>query len=356
MNALRELLGALRRAFSDWARHRRGLALLLLGIRRLVAELLGRRERPPRRREGEGGECCVDLPPDVRRRPDPLLYSQPWLMSMGVAVTWDNPDIQLFERDPTAPDGLGAAVSSSDLKPNHAYRVQVRVWNGSYHAPAPGLPVHLSFLTFGASTTSTPIAVDVIDLGVKGGAHHPAFALFDWLTPPVAGHYCLQARLVWADDANPANNLGQENVEVGVAHSPAVFRMALRNAAGVTRRFILQADGYRLPVLPTCGEAALAIDAPRDRALTRIEESRMRWQRALREQGYGQHPVPEGVQVAIDPAELSLEPFADQIISIAVEPAATATDPIPINVNAFALGSDGGREFVGGVTVYAARA
>jgi hypothetical protein len=385
MTTLREILAALRRLFSDWSRHRRGLSDFMRGIRRLLAQLFGRRSRPQRPRE----DCCLDLPPDVHRRPDPLLYSQPYLMAMGLAVTWDNPDIQLYEPNPAAPDGLGAAVASSGLTPNHDYKVQVRIWNGSYHAPAPGLPVHLSFLSFGASTISTPIAMTNVDLGVKGGAHHPAFAVFDWRTPST-GHYCLQARLDWLDDANPNNNLGQENVEVGVAHSPALFRMALRNQAAVTRRFVIEVDAYRLPELAGCddpaadpaasqpsdtgagtaptGVAVLAdgasADQPRGepanpsrRPITRLEESRRRWTWAKRTQGAGQFPLPDGLDVVIEPAELSLEPFAIDTIAIAVEPAAgLGPDPIPVNVNAFAVRDDGTRDLVGGVTLYTGRA
>jgi hypothetical protein len=374
VNNLREILAALRRLFSDWPRHRRGLSDFLRGCRRLLARLFGRRRHPPQPRE----DCALDLPPDVYRRPDPLIYSQPYLMAMGLAVTWDNPDIQLHEPNPAAPDGLGAAVASYGLAPDHDYKVQVRIWNGSYHAPAPGLPVHLSFLSFGASTISTPIAMTNVELGVKGGAHHPAFAVFDWRTPS-SGHYCLQARLAWLDDANPDNNLGQENVEVGVAKSPALFRMALRNEAAATRRFVIEADAYRLPDLPACDDpdADRAADMPTDatapavgaavhvdpgtgdapRPLTRLEESRRRWTWARRTQGAGQFPLPDGLDVVIEPAELSLGPFASDMISIAVEPAAgLGPDPVPVNVNAFAVREDGTRDFVGGVTLYTRRA
>ena len=43
-----------------------------------------------------------------------MIYSQYYLMSKGLAVTWDNPDIQLF-------DGA-KAVSSSGLTPGQTYR------------------------------------------------------------------------------------------------------------------------------------------------------------------------------------------------------------------------------------------
>src|ERR1043165_3919071 len=145
-------------------------------------------------------------------------------MSMGLAVTWDNPDIQLFRG--------GVPVSPSDLQPATDYEVRIKVWNGSYDAPAIGLTVELSFLSFGIGLTSTAVGSDTIDLGPKVSATAPAFASITWKTPPTPGHYCLQARLVWPDDANPSNNMGQKNTQVVQAHSPAVVDFAVRNDAG----------------------------------------------------------------------------------------------------------------------------
>ena len=58
------------------------------------------------------GGCCLNLT-DATARPDPLIYSQPYLMTQGLAVTWDNPGIELYDD--------GVLVPSSDLKPNHEY-------------------------------------------------------------------------------------------------------------------------------------------------------------------------------------------------------------------------------------------
>jgi len=151
-----------------------------------------------------------------------MLYSQQWLMSQGLAVTWDNPDIQLF-------DMLDHPVSSSDPSPDTDYKVLVRIWNNSYDAPAVGLGVYLSYLHIGFGNTSFPIANTGVNLGVKGSAHCPVFPTFLWHTPTVPGHYCLQAQLDWTDDANPNNNLGQENTLIGVAHSPAQFQFTVEN-------------------------------------------------------------------------------------------------------------------------------
>jgi hypothetical protein len=185
--------------------------------------------RPPR------GGCCVNLPPGVHVRVDPIIYDQYFLMSMGLAITWDNPDIQLF-------DTFGNLVSPYDLNPDTDYNVIVRVWNNSYDAPAPGLPVILSFLSFGIGISSNPVGTTSTNLGVKGSPHCPDLANFVWHTPTTPSHYCLQAVLVWSDDANPFNNLGQKNTQVGKIHSPAVFSIDVQNQATVRRHFDIEAD------------------------------------------------------------------------------------------------------------------
>lgn len=217
--------------------------------------------RPPR------SPCCLHLP-DVRVRPDPLIYSQSYLMTNGLAVTWDNPDIELFDQ--------GVPMPSHALQPDRLYEVRVRVWNGSYDAPAIGLPVTLSYLSFGIATTSTPIGVTKVDLGAKGTANHPAIASFAWRTPREAGHYCLQARLDWHDDANPHNNLGQENVQVGTAASPALFRFKVRNEASVRRMIVFEVDTYELPVPAPCDERYARQFGDGQKFPSRLTESRRR--------------------------------------------------------------------------------
>jgi hypothetical protein len=320
----------------------------LRAVWRAVCESLRRLRRgewPPR----PGRErCCVRVP-DVYVRPDPLLYAQHYLMARGVAVTWDNPDIQLH-------DG-GVPVPSASLLPDHEYEVRVRVWNGSYDAPAVGVGVSLSFLSFGIATTSQPIPpTQYVTLGVKGSAQHPAYATFRWRTPAAAGHYCLQARLHWHDDANPDNNLGQENVIVGALASPAEVAFRLRNDASVRRRFVLEADAYRLPPAWPCDEDDGDGPGGGERYPTRLAESRARWAWALRTQAYGEFPVPGDWSVAITPADPVLDAGEEREVRVAIEP----RDPgfrgtKAFNVHGFALGPDGTRDLVGGVTITVSR-
>ena len=351
MEFIRAILGDLVRALALLARVGdllKGLGEIARAVWRILRHLVSLEPLPAAKRE----DCCVEMP-DVYKRPDPLLYAQYYLMKMGLSVTWDNPDIELFEPDPSAPEGLGTPVPSWDLKQGHDYKVRVRVWNGSYDAPAAGLPVHLSYLTFGVGTISTDIPPSKqVDLGVKGSLHEPAFAIFDWRTPGEVGHYCLQARLEWLDDANPDNNLGQENVNVGVAASPAEFAMQFRNDRFVRRQFILEADGYRLSEPRPCEEKEAERGDRDDRPQSRLAESRARWAEALREQGYGGSPLPADWRLLVTPSELALDQGEEGTINVSVEPASLRPgEEAAINVHAFAIERDE-RELVGGATFF----
>lgn len=313
---------------------------ILLAIRRIFHH-----RQPPRYKDG----CCVHLPPTVYKRADPLLYSQSFLLQQGLAVTWDNPDIQLYKND--------KVISSSQLIQNEDYEVRIRIWNNSYDAPAVGLGVYLSYLSFGIGTTSTMVGKTGVNLGVKGGANHPAFASFNWRTPDLPGHYCLQALLEWPDDANPANNLGQENTQVGKLQSPALFSFPVFNDAFVDRRFELEVDFYQFPALEPCPKELPDRQYIRARQKqSRYDESRSRWNQALSEQGVTLYPVPSNWHVVIEPRQFSLGPKQEQIISVTIEP----MDPSflgrqPVNIRGFAYDSVGNRLLAGGVTLYVER-
>lgn len=320
-----------------WRRLAGGLNELWRLLHAALCRLVRRekRHRPPPARN----DCCVDLPPDVYKRADPMIYAQYYLMSMGLAVTWDNPDIELFD---------GSAPAAGPLKPRHHYRVRVRVWNGSYDAPAVGVGVELSYLSFGAQTVSHPLGLQSLALGAKGTADQPAFTEFDWETPDIGGHYCLQVRLGWNDDANPDNNLGQKNVMVAEAHSPALFSFTVRNDASVTRRFTVEVDDYALPVPAPCEAAPPNRAAPR----TRIEESRLRWQEAKRTQAYGSHVVPTGWAIDIAPSEFELPSHAERVVQVSIEPKDAAfRGSKNFNLHAFAHDERGQKFLAGGVTL-----
>jgi len=323
------------------------LDLVLLWILRfwmLLCDLCrAARNRATRRgRRFAAGDCCVRLPPDTLLRPDPLLYSQYYLMAQGLAVTWDNPDIEIYR----TVAGVPQLVPSHLLTQDTEYEVRVRVWNGSYSGPAPGLPVHLSFLTFGINTVSTAVGAAFVDLPVKGAPNHPVIAPFRWRTPAAPGHYCLQARLDWPDDANPDNNFGQENVNVGALHSPATFVFPVRNERLYQRRFTLAVDAYEIPPVLPCSRYAATLPPRGPR--TRLQESRARWEIARGVHARDAFPVPPGWSVAIQPGEVvSLEPTEERTVTVTITAPDGFTGTKAFNVNAFE-----GDVLVGGVTLF----
>ena len=264
-------------------------------------------------------ECLqIDHPAFVR--PDPLLYSQPYLRAQGLAVTYDNPDITLSKG--------GVPVASHDLEPATTYEVTARIWNDSLDAPVIGMPVHLSFLDFGVGNQPIPIASGAVDVGVKGSASQPGFVTIPWTTPATPGHFCLQVLLAPADDTNRANNLGQENTDVKAAQSPAEFAFTLRNDTRLARRYQFDVDAYAIPTLPKCD--GTTPDA--GQVIKRHQPS--------------SHPVPAGFVVTIEPPAPTLDPGVSVTITVSVEPPAGFVGKQPLNINAFHE-----QGFAGGVTL-----
>lgn len=314
------------------------LLALLLALLFLLWRLL-RRGRPApgetvaARQDRVAREDCVKVPAPVYRRPDPLIYSQRYLMSQGLAVTWDNPDIQLYQ--------AGVPVPSHALSPATEYEIVARIWNGSKDAPAVNLPVRFSYLTFGIATTSTPIGEARVDLPVRGAPGHPTFARVPWRTPATPGHYCIQVELIWSDDANPGNNLGQENVNVKPLNSPrAAFDFPVRNDADRPRTLRLAADSYRLGQAPPCEPQR----PPRNAAeAERQREARRRAAEARH--NLAAYPVPAGWRVQL-PAKLDLRPGEERVITVDITAPDGFVGEQTFNVNAW-----DGERLVGGVTL-----
>ncbi len=306
--------------------------LLLLGLGWLVwlidslVRLCRATGRAPRHQPGDG-----TVPPWVYRQPDPLIYSQQYLQSQGLAVTWQNPDIHL-ER-PAAP---GVPVDSTKLDPNTDYVVVARIWNSSTTAAVVDMPVKLSYLSFGIGTHKHDVTVRPVDVSVKGGSACPAVVRIPWRTPPSPGHYCIQIELVWDDDANPANNMGQHNTDVKPLNSPhAQFTFPLRNDAPEGRNLRLEMDMYQIPPQERCPPPANPREAEAQRRALLARHQRAAW------------PIAAGWNVTINPMEAQLGPGEERTITVDV----TAPDGFrgrqAINVHAFA-----GQHVVGGVTLY----
>ena len=305
-----------------------------LQLRRFI-KLTGRGDDEPRERPDPREPECIPIPRNVYRRPDPMLYSQGYLMSQGLAVTWDNPDIHL--------ERAGVPVVSSDLDPDTEYEIVARIWNGSNNAPAVNLPVRFSYLDFGIGTVEVPVGWTKVDLPVNGAVGHPAIARHPWKTPAAPGHYCVRVEPTWPDDANPANNLGQENVNVKPLNSPhAAFIFPVRNDGRTAQPLRLEVDGYRLGEARPCDD-----DRPADTPDMTDDEIERHRHDALARHSRDRWVLPDGWLVSLEPRELRLEPDEQREVTVDI----TAPDGFQgrqaINVNAFDP-----RHLIGGVTLY----
>lgn len=288
----------------------------------------------PDRLERVSSQRCVQLSDPAYKRPDPLIYSQSYLMQQGLAVTWDNPDIEVRR--------TGVTVPSHSLEPDTVYDVVARIWNNSTEAPIVGLPVRVSYLSFGAGTQRHTLGETSVNLGVKGGPNHPAFATVKWRTPATAGHYCLQILLDWLDDVNPANNLGQENTNVVTTHSPAEFTFQLRNDTTRGQSYRFDVDTYTPPPPPPCDQPRTESRRPRPARLAPGTILAVPPQHNRRN-----YDLPPGWTVTLAPAQLVLSPGDETTIRVIVTAPDNFAGRQPINVHAFH------REgLAGGVTVY----
>jgi hypothetical protein len=276
----------------------------------LIKSILGFKNRAP---------CPCSKAPAIKK-PDPFLYCQYFLMALGFPVTWDNPDIWVYE-------GL-VMVDPHQLKASTKYTVVARVWNGSFFVPVFHLNVAFSYLSFGMGTQSHPIGTSWTDLGVVGLANWPAFATIDWITPATLGHYCIQVLLEPPDDSNWLNNLGQRNVFITQPQSPANFSFAVGNHVGPrvrNVRFIL--DSYSIPPLPDCSDRDSKIG--RKREISKVAP-----------------PVPDGWTVVLTPETLHLAQGEEQQVQAQITPPPGFSGSMPVNVTGW---DDNGP--VGGVTL-----
>lgn len=340
MSLIKLILGFL------WAILRTLLYGWILGLIQAVREIWSRKCRAaakhhlPGRQGKASPKPCVNLSDPAVKRPDPLIYDQYYLMALGFAVTWNNPDIWL--------ELGGVVVPSGELKPNTTYDVVARIWNGSTEGVVAGLPVHFSYLSFGAGVKSNPVLPGPdtvsVNLGVKGSPDCPAFARTKWTTP-AAGHYCLQASFSWIDDSNPYNNLGQENTQVGASHSPVAFEFNLRNDKQFAQEFRFETDSYTLPPLPPCGSrgsqtggtfpiGATSNQRPYDPVRVPPQHDRRNY------------PLPPGWTVSFAPDNPRLDPGQEITVVATVNPPAGFKGRQAINAHAFdAVGMSGGMTF-----------
>lgn len=300
------------------------LRLLLLLVVRWLARL--RRggddcDTPRRFRDRD----CLTPPVDIRARPDPNIYSQEWLSSRGLAVTWDNPDFRIFDT------ASGTEADRLALLPNHDYTIEASIHNNSFMA-ALGTQVAFEVRSFGVGTPPLSALVgDVVDVPAFG----VAIARTAWHTPASGGHNCLRALIYHIDDANPLNNVGQHNTDVAVPQSPERAVRFLVGREGVLGRdLVLRINAYRLPDAVGCPE-------------TFAERASVRYLRRLQERHDARRfPVPKelGAVLSHDKVRVGNEPVE---VSLTFGAEAALGPRQAVNVEAY----DGDR-LVGGITAY----
>jgi hypothetical protein len=285
------------------------------------------------------GDGCNALNNPVVCVPDPLIYDQYYLMSLGLPITWDNPDITIWLG--------GAQVAPSDLQPDTTYQVVARIWNNSVNAPIVALPVNFSYLSFGVGTESHPIGNTTVNLGVKGGPDQPAFAIMPWTTPSIGGHYCIQVRLEPITDADWHNNLGQENTHVAVAHSAAVSTFELRNDTDRLQVYEFRVDAYQIGEPPPCSQVQRAMQTTAQSNVS----SRLAY---LSTQLAGRSsPVPSGWRISVSPERPELAALQAITVQVTIEPPVGFAGSQRINVHAFRVEVDRAQTataLAGGVT------
>jgi hypothetical protein len=268
-----------------------------------------------------------------------MIYDQYYLMSLGLAVSWQNPDIQiLLNNVPVA--------SAYDLQPSTTYTIHATVYNASTEGIVYNMPLVFSYLSFGIGTKSNPIPgpSPTVTLGVKGTPEAVASKEINWTTPSTPGHYCIQVSFSWFDDLNPLNNLGQENTQVVQAASPVQIAFQLRNTARVRREFRFEMDTYQIPPQPPCPDTQNLQTQRRIRRSDVPDAVRQRNSRA-------NSPLPLGWAVTFNPANPVLAPDEEITVAGTISPADTFNGTLAVNVNAFA-----GVPFVGGMTFIVNRA
>ncbi len=275
---------------------------------------------------------CTHVAHPAFKRPDPMIYDQYYLMSLGLAVSWQNPDIQILE------NGIPVA-SAYELRPSTRYTIRATIYNTSTEGIVYNMPVEFSYLSFGVGTISNPIPgpYPTVNLGVKGTPEGKAAAELDWTTPATPGHYCIQVSFSWPDDLNPSNNLGQENTQVVQAASPASFSFQLRNGHRVRRQFRFETDTFQILPPPPCPDKE-PLPGP-DTEAVRLRNSRTA------------HPLPAGWFLQLTPDAPVLAPGEEITINGVIDPPENFHGDMPVNIHVF---SEAG--LAGGITVLASRA
>jgi hypothetical protein len=238
------------------------LFLLIFGILALIVRIIEClcklfRKMNLKEEEEEDTKCNPPLPEDITRRPDPCIYSQQYLQSQGIAVTWNNPDIWMARA--STPGVI--EPDSYHLEADTDYIVSVHCHNASTDL-ALGVKVRLLYRPWSFNSPdllpvqTSPGGQEVVRFANIVGMGS-TIVLFNWHTPAVAPgktqHFCLQAHLSHPMDINLENNMGQENTNVHSANPGHVapgevveVDVPLFNHSKFAKRFGFTADAYAI--------------------------------------------------------------------------------------------------------------
>ena len=155
--------------------------VLLLCLWEWLLEALKSKDLYPDEEE----DPCGRLPEAIVRRPDPAIYCQRLLLSQGLPVTWNNPDIWVARAD--NPGDI--EPDSYHLVEDTDYIVSVRANNAGTDA-AVGVRVRLNYRQWSFNSPDlTPVETDTAGNEVVRFVHvapmSSEIATFKWHTPSV---------------------------------------------------------------------------------------------------------------------------------------------------------------------------
>ena len=151
------------------------------------------RPRPPGRRD-----CCIQVPPDIIKDPDPATYSQQLAYRLGSLPTFNSPDLDTVFVWPVRPiDKLSLTLRNLSTEDSAA---QTRV--------------ELSWSAWGIGLPRAPIASAFVDLARAGFAGSEG--KISIATPTEvkdAGRYGIFAKIFHPFDKDWTNNEGEQTVD-----------------------------------------------------------------------------------------------------------------------------------------------
>ncbi|MGB7815433.1 MAG: hypothetical protein WBL28_03695, partial [Methylotenera sp.] len=289
----------------------------------------------------------LPIPSGVWLQPDAYLYSQRYLMSLGLAVTWDNPDVTLT-------DMLGNVVGSHNLKPSTDYRITALIHNKANDAPAPSMPVVFTLLDFGAGgVTRQNFGTETVDLPVRAAPGEPVSATVVWKTPPTPGHYCIEIEAVWLDDVNPLDNVGQHNTVIrGVTpRERIVLPVPITNFIQGRSRLKVRLDSYVLPARPLIRDGGRDREAVFGRDSQAVRESDAGFlKRIIAENSPGKFPADPSWTPSLSAHELTLERGQSAVVEFEATVPASAASGQEQRFN-IAVSEESTGRIIGGVTL-----